>query len=205
MCFCKSFWKASVALLTTSALILIAGITSAQTFFDNDDFIDPDSRGFDNVVGRVDGEGSSYLASVEISCADAFNDLTIGCEARHPDTVKLSKYRGQVDQGKAGNDAIAFIVATKIGDSKPLPVPIDAELVCERVQMKGLSNIKTNRMEVMCNLRKCAIPAGVTVDEFKSALECLDNELIVGKKVTNLRLNKKDQIIGRIRSEGKPD
>jgi len=201
MRFSKSFWMASSALLAASALISIAGVASSQQFFDNDDIVDPDSPGYDGSEGEVDGSGNGFYSYVEFSCLDSDNNFTIGCETWHPDNVSLSKNKGKVDQTKRNNDAIAYMSASELNGD---PVMIDTELSCDKVQLKSKSNIQNNRMQIMCNLRKCDIPGALTLDQIDAAIECASDKSNVGRRVSNIRA-KNQQMNGTIKTRGVRD
>jgi hypothetical protein len=188
------------ALLVTAMLTLIAGV--ARAILDADVDIKPDSPGYDGSAGYVDASGTSYSSAVAVYCTDADNDFHIYCETDHPDKVSLSNAQGQVSQTKKGNNATAAIDVDRMGG-----IDVDAEflLSCEKVQVKGKSNDSTERAEVQCMLKGCEIPGALTINQIRSAIDCIDGSVAsgdIGKKVQKLRVGNDNRIQGKIKSKG---
>jgi len=196
----KSYWN---VLLATAAVILMAGIAGA--IFNSDDSIDPDSPNYNGSGGWVDGAGEDFSTGVYFMCLDNDNDFQIGCDSEHPDGVKLSNNQGKVDQRQRDNNAYAYISVTEMGG---IADDTEYELDCDRVQLKGKSNDNNDKMDVQCRLKGCEIPGDLTVAQIQSAETCIDDAQDldnIGKRVTNLRLNNKNLLRGKITSRGVRD
>jgi hypothetical protein len=201
MRFSKLFWNVSPALLTMAALILIAGAAAGQGFFDSSESIDP-GDGYQGTAGYVDGSGSDFSTGVSLMCVDINNDFEIGCDSDHPDKVNLSTKQGQVEQKKRGNNADAWMVASKLNGAD---VDINESLDCEKVQLKGKANNVNQKIDVKCTLKKCEFPAGVDAAQIDAAIDCAVAAVgngDIGRKVGRVSQNSDEQISGHIRSKG---
>lgn len=202
MRYSSSLWGAASAFLATAALILIAGVASAQFFDDYAYSIDPDSPGYDGSDAWVEASGSSYSAGVEFYCTDIDNDFYIGCETTHPDNVNVSKNQGKVDQKKNGNNAYAYI---SVGEMGGMVEETEFELSCNRVQVMGMANIDNDKVKSQCMLKGCEIPEGLTVGQIGSAIDCIDAAEAsgdLGRRVQSLKLNNNNRIGGKIQAAG---
>ena len=203
MRFSKSSWNVSPALLATAALILIAGVAGAV--FDSNDDILPDSPNYNGSGGYVDASGNIFATGVYFMCADADNDFEIGCDSEHPDKVSLSTNTGRVDQRKNGNNAHAWMSVVKMGG---IVEDTTFDLDCEKVQLKGKSNDKTDKIDAQCTLKKCVVPGGLLIDQVRSAEACIEDSEEngeIGKKVTTLKLDRNNLLGGKITSKGLRD
>jgi hypothetical protein len=201
MPFSKLFWNVSPALLTMAALILIAGAAAGQGFFDSSESVDP-GDGYQGTAGYVDGSNSDFSTGVSIMCVDINNDFEIGCDSDHPDKVNLSTKQGQVEQKKKGNNADAWMVASKLDGAD---VDINESLDCEKVQLKGKANNVNQKIDVKCTLKKCELPAGVTPAQIDAAIDCAVAAVgsgDIGRKAGRVSQNSDDQLSGHIRSKG---
>jgi hypothetical protein len=197
----KLFWNVSPALLTMAALILIAGAAAGQGFFDSSESIDP-GDGYEGTAGYVDGSGSDFSTGVSLMCVDINNNFEIGCDSDHPDKVNLSTKQGQVEQKKRGNNADAWMVASKLNG---VDVDINESLDCEKVQLKGKANNVNQKIDVKCTLKKCDLPAGVTAAQIDAAIDCAVGAVgngDIGRKAGRVSQNSDDQLSGHIRSKG---
>jgi hypothetical protein len=197
----KLFWNVSPALLTMAALILIAGAAAGQGFFDSSESIDPYDD-YQGTAGYVDGSGSTFSTGVSLMCVDINNNFEIGCDSDHPDKVNLSTKQGQVEQKKKGNNADAWMVASKLDGAD---VDINESLDCEKVQLKGKANNVNQKIDVKCTLKKCELPAGVTAAQIDAAIDCAVAAVgngDIGRKVGRVSQNSDDRISGRIQSKG---
>jgi hypothetical protein len=203
MLFSKSIWKVSPALLATAALILITGVAGAV--FNADRAIDPNSPNFNGSGGWVDGSGENYSTGVYFMCTDSDNDFEMGCDSNHPDRASMSTNSGKVDQRKNDNPGDAWMVVNEMGgiDEGGATIPLD----CDRVQLKGKSNDRNDKIDSQCTLKSCDIPGALTVDQVRSAIACMDDSVdngSLGKNVESLKL-KNDTIEGKITSKGLRD
>jgi hypothetical protein len=197
----KLFWNVSPALLTMAALILIAGAAAGQGFFDSSESIDP-GDGYEGTAGYVDGSGSDFSTGVSLMCVDINNNFEIGCDSDHPDKVNLSTKQGQVEQKKRGNNADAWMVASKLNG---VDVDINESLDCEKVQLKGKANNVNQKIDVKCTLKKCELPAGVTPAQIDAVIDCAVAAVgtgDIGRKAGRVSQNSDDQLSGHIRSKG---
>jgi hypothetical protein len=203
MRFSKSFWNVSPALVATTALFLITGVAGAV--IDANESIDADSPDYDGSGGWVHTSGNTFRVGVEFQCVDADNEFWVACSSTHPDKVKLSTHQGKVDQMKKGNSANFLLMANKLG-GKVVDFPGEAPpLTCERVSMKGKLHDFTKKIESRCIIKNCDIPDWLTVPQIESAIRCLDDSEDtgdLGKKVQTLKLDRNDQLGGRIWSKG---
>jgi hypothetical protein len=201
MLFPKLFWNVSPALLTMAALILIAGAAAGQGFFDSSESIDP-GDGYQGTAGYVDGSGSTFSTGVSLMCVDINNNFEIGCDSDHPDKVNLSTKQGQVEQKKRGNNADAWMVASKLNGAD---VDINESLDCEKVQLKGKANNVNQKIDVKCTLKKCELPADVTAAQIDAAIDCAVAAVgsgDIGRRAGRVSQNSDDQLSGHIRSKG---
>jgi hypothetical protein len=201
MRFSKLFWNVSPVLLTMAALILIAGAAAGQEFFDSSESIDP-GDGYQGTAGYVDGSGSEFSTGVSLMCVDINNDFEIDCDSDHPDKVNLSTKQGQVEQKKKGNNADAWMVASKLNGAD---VDINESLDCEKVQLKGKANTVNQKIDVKCTLKKCERPAGLTTAQIDAAIDCAVAAVgngDIGRKVGRVSQDRDEQISGHIRSKG---
>jgi len=201
MRFRKSFWNAPSALLATATLILLTGVAGA--IFNSSNDIDPDSPNYDGSAGYVDGSGSSFSTGVYFMCVDIDNDFQIGCDTDHPDKVKLTRWRGEVNQKKKDNNASAWMWVGMLGgiDEGDTLFPLD----CEKVQLKGKSNDRNEKIESECKLTKCELPTSLSEDQYRSAEACIDDAEAtgdLGKKVTTLKRDNNGLLGGKIKSKG---
>jgi len=135
-------------------------------------------------------------------CVDNNNNFEIGCDSDHPDKVNLSTKQGQVEQKKRGNNADAWIVASKLnGDD----VDINESLDCEKVQLKGKANNVNQKIDVKCTLKKCELPDAVTPAQIDAVIDCAVAAVgsgDIGRKAGRVSQNSDDQLSGHIRSKG---
>ncbi|MBW2716575.1 MAG: hypothetical protein JRD03_10885 [Deltaproteobacteria bacterium] len=188
-------------MLATAALILMAGVAGA--IFDDGTDIDPDSPKYDGSAGYVYAEEESSGSGVYLMCNDIMNDFQIGCDSTHPDSVNLTPKQGKTDQKKRDNNAYAWIWADEIGGIDEDNTTF--ELTCDRVQMTGKANDDKFTAEARCTLSKCDIPGGLTVDQVIAMGDCIDDAEDsgnIGKGVSTLRLDNKNQLKGNIKSKG---
>jgi hypothetical protein len=109
---------------------------------------------------------------------------------------------GEVDQKKNGNNADAWIAVDEMGGIiEDTVYPLD----CERVQIKGKLNDVYDTIESQCTLTKCEIPGGLTIDQLRSATECMEGSEENGdlrKSVTTLKLDNNNMLKGKVKSKG---
>jgi hypothetical protein len=200
MRFSNITWKISPALLVMASLILIAGAAAGQDFFNEAEQINPDDK-YKGTEGGVVAWFDDYFSGVEVECADLVIDYEIGCATWHPDKVNVSKNTGQVDQKKKDNNAIAWFAADLLGG---VPGDFDSPLLCEKVQMKGKYNKKTDKMDLKCTLKKCDLPGWLLVSDVEDAIACGEAAVDaghIGKRAGNLKI-KDGKLSGHIRSKG---
>jgi hypothetical protein len=200
MRFSESFWNVPSALLATAALILLAGVAGA--ILNADGIIIPDSPKYDGSGGYVDANGDLYETGVWLSCEDIDNDFRIGCDSDHPDSVNISRKQGKVDQKKRDNNADAWIAVDEMGGiTEDAVYPLD----CDRVQIKGKLNDDKMTIESQCTLTKCEVPGDLTLDQIRSAEDCMEDSEDngdLGKSVTTLKLDNNNLLKGKIKSKG---
>jgi hypothetical protein len=207
MRFSKIIWEISPALLVMAALILIAGAAAGQgnDFFNDAASIKPDEK-YKGTGGVLDGTDNVYGTSIWVACSDDTIDYDIRCDTEHPDNVNISKHQGKVDQKKKGNNARATMRAWVLNSLPVVDGPFVADLVCEKIQVKGKYNTKNDKMDLKCTVKKCKFLLGITTADIEDAIDCTEDAVdsgVLGKKATNLKL-RNGLISGNISSKGTP-
>jgi hypothetical protein len=87
-----------------------------------------------------------------------------------------------------------------------LAVPIDVNLDCEKVQLKGKYNTKNEKIDAKCTIKNCQLPQALELSDVNAMIDCAEDAVddeTLGKRVGNMKL-KGDEISGNIRSKGTP-
>jgi hypothetical protein len=183
-----------LAVAVSGAVLAVAGYSIADV--PNDQYIISDKKDA-SAEGYLDVSGSSYYAEAYVQCADftgGTNGSSVLINSYHPDSVKLKKNKGAVEQAEKDNQAI---VRLRTGSDPQYTT----YLSCDKAEVKADVNDKKTPFKgsFSGSAKKCTCDEG-DCGQFSSqvgilATDCDDNKSISGKF--------KDGALEKIKIKGK--
>jgi hypothetical protein len=172
----RHFRNISIA-IASGAVLAVAGLASAQVPDDEYTIIDKNEP---ESTGTLDVDGDDYEVITETVCQEfattADTGASVRFESNHPDSVKLKKNKGEVEQSQKDNKP-SIEVTTRIGTTN-----VTNSLICDKADIDG--DVKTKKSPVSgsfsASAKNCtcdATAAGQTcTTNFQAQLEKLGTD-----------------------------